>query len=880
MVLLMQAVAWTAALADVPRQFEVWAAAGPEYPPAPEGWSLVPSGDQSAAIVPTPEESRRGYVVYARDPFVPIYPDTVPSAFERATEVTAFASIGEYEPLSFAVYALEDLSGLRLTVDALRSAEGGVIPADHLDVRVVRSVHVPADRAARTYRLVPWLLERRENVAARGRSVQFWVTLKVPGDAQPGDYSGEARLSCPGREDTAVALRVRVLGLRLPDAPIRMALSYFPSTDDALLARELVDLREHGLNSAAGAVGVQIASRDRQFGPDDIEATTSHLKRVMGAALALNDPAQWPGAFEVGHQIIFYWDPQKGWFSHWEHSPEMDEQFIEAVRLVLTTADENGWTWPEAYVMDEAGAHGLLEEAVYYYSLLKRSIPTLRSYATIGGGIALGYDEIGRLSPCVDFLTTNRFPEEIARSLVGLGRPYGVYNGSGGTPAGARFFFGFYGWKTGAEEILQWAYNFGQTGIFTGDGFRGDDDGLVYYGDGGPLPSLMFEAVREGIDDYRYADLLWRSAAASKAGGTDAQGRLTELLSVVDWQYQAIASESRTPPPHPAALRKWRWQVAEMIGELRPGADATPAPAPRPSPLDLPWAAPAEEKVTFGDELLPASDFEADMGPWHIEAWKEEGAGALDSTEAHSGAQSLRVDIPAQATSEAVTVVVWPTWGGGGLNLSVRPDTVYEFSAYVKLRNRTTLPQLRVNLPQGASVPLPTQPSKPDENGWQRVAIRLRSVAFAQPSYIALWLQSPGTMWVDDLSLREVIPPAVTATLDQSTYDGSDPVGVVRITVAKPVPGMTIRCRVSRPDGEPIAELTAPLSGVAVLGTSEKPMPLVVAGAFTADGLSVLLDPSSMESGRYEVGVEALDADGRSLGATAVSFDRVAGPFG
>jgi hypothetical protein len=101
----------------------------------------------------------------------------------------------------------------------------------------------------------------------------------------------------------------------------------------------------------------------------------------------------------VGHQIAYYWDQGKNWFAFWPRSPKIDRDFLRAVDVICQLAKKEGWPPLRAYAQDEAGAHNLLDEAVYYYGLLKKHRPDLMTWTDIGGGIAMGIDEIGPLSP-------------------------------------------------------------------------------------------------------------------------------------------------------------------------------------------------------------------------------------------------------------------------------------------------------------------------------------------------------------------------------------------------------------------------------------------------------------------------------------------------
>ena len=95
-------------------------------------------------------------------------------------------------------------------------------------------------------------------------AAQVWLTVKVPEDAKAGVYAGTARLNVAGRPEASVKLTLRVLPFTLPPAPIEMAL-YTPKVppDDALFEKELVDLREHGLNAMEPTLAAEVASRDQ-----------------------------------------------------------------------------------------------------------------------------------------------------------------------------------------------------------------------------------------------------------------------------------------------------------------------------------------------------------------------------------------------------------------------------------------------------------------------------------------------------------------------------------------------------------------------------------------------------------------------------------------
>ena len=870
-----------------PEQFRVWGSVGPEMPPAPEGWTQAREApDGLSAIAPTPDEVRKGYVLFARDPFAPVSQHSVPFPSERAAELRAFAARGEYQPMSFCIHALEPLEGVAVAAGELRSDKGGIIPADHVDVRVVRALRVPVDRVAKTYRLQPLLLERRPAFSvAKGATAQVWLTLKAPDDTAAGLYEGAVTIEAKGREAARLEISLQVLPFALPPAPAEMAMFYpRPAADDAMLLKELTDMREHGLNAFEPPIGVEVKSRDRVFGDDDVAATRARCRRMMAAAENVFGTRRFHLTFDVGFQIAYHWDPAKNWFVFWPRSPRIEADFFKAIDVVREEARAGGWPTLRAYTLDEAGAHNLLDDAVHYYGLIKKRYPDMETWTTIGGGIAMGHDEIGRLDAVVDFFTTNRFTPEIARALLDRKKPYGVYNGAGHALAGPRYFFGFHGFKTGAAQIAQWVYRFGDAGL---KGLRQDDEGYVYPAPDGPLPTLYWEAVREGVDDHRYVHLLRQLMAAAAASDTAAAKKavaeagqaLARIFGQMGWGFQALASSERTPPPHPSTLRKWRHTLARHILALErivaevPGRDVA---LPEVNPLALPWATPEPEEARYGEELLPPSGFEAEMKPWRVEAWKGKGTGTLDAAERRTGKQSIRIEVPPGTGAEAVTVLVWPAWGGGGLKLRLEGGRTYEFAAWVKYKGRSVPPSTRIVLPTGAASLTRQGADEPDANGWQRVWTRCYMAFPAEPRYLALWVQGEGTVWADDLSLREVIPPPLELALDQAGYDGLDRVGFADIAVANAVSPASVRFTLGQ------SQFTAPFETQAQLAP-QAPVaqpPSAVAGLMllaptTLRRCQVVFDPSKLEPGTYEAKAELLDASGKPIAAKSVAIERL-----
>ena len=129
----------------------------------------------------------RGYWVHPVSWLDDLQVDLAPpiQALSTTPRLTGFATPGEYEPLSFAVYAQETLEDLRVDVTVLRM-QNSVIPAPKVDV--VRRLFSRLSYNASRDQLVNvgrYLLRFDSlNVPARTFR-QFWLTVHVPDGAAP-----------------------------------------------------------------------------------------------------------------------------------------------------------------------------------------------------------------------------------------------------------------------------------------------------------------------------------------------------------------------------------------------------------------------------------------------------------------------------------------------------------------------------------------------------------------------------------------------------------------------------------------------------------------------------------------------------------------------
>ncbi|MGI6083297.1 MAG: glycoside hydrolase domain-containing protein [Limnochordia bacterium] len=194
------------------------------------------------------------YTLVAIDYMENLSSDHLPQS--AATQLSTFVTPGEYEPLSFVVYARQDLSDVQVHVSDLRSSDHEIM-SENIEVRCVRWM-------ARRWRysasptpenLVPdpfYLEVYRPFDLGKGQMKQIWLTLRVPEETAPGRYEGYVSVSAPGHDAISLPIRVEVLPFTLRDSEKRLSIYYrnYRARTPEQRHRDFLDMRNHGLRHA------------------------------------------------------------------------------------------------------------------------------------------------------------------------------------------------------------------------------------------------------------------------------------------------------------------------------------------------------------------------------------------------------------------------------------------------------------------------------------------------------------------------------------------------------------------------------------------------------------------------------------------------------
>ena len=221
--------------------------------------------DDGSLPIASDEEKQRGYLVFQRHWMDLIFPGSIPKTDELTSRLSLVASPGEYEPASFCIRTLKELKGLQLSASELVSEDGHRIAAPQL--RIVRCVPrawqaeewLYQDGPVGVMNMPTYLESPRVLDIARGRTVQFWVTVKVERDANPGTYQGEIHVRHEQGPAHVIATEINVQAIALAEPPQTLGFWDFRwpyKNEIGTLDQVYNAMREHGIRAVHSWAGL------------------------------------------------------------------------------------------------------------------------------------------------------------------------------------------------------------------------------------------------------------------------------------------------------------------------------------------------------------------------------------------------------------------------------------------------------------------------------------------------------------------------------------------------------------------------------------------------------------------------------------------------
>ena len=324
-------------------------------PTVPDGAKEIPFDETAAEPALTEPEKERGYLLFQRPLMESVYPNTRPHSHERLETLVAFATPGEFEPVTFALYPVRPLQNLKVRVSSLTSP-AGEIPADRVDVRLATywNVGYPSYTTVGTYRRVPELLERvTVHSSPAGECQRYWLTIHIPDDARPGLYQGTVFVWDDGfGQAVGIPLALRVLGVRLQKDPNKHFSTYFYVRNKSLYdGRDEAFIRRAADNDYRAMVdyGLDMLPTLYLSCPDGkriVLSEEAELKRMLDAGLKGPAPVT---ADNVISRIYRDTVPGGKQESHWRVNPLPPPAFYARVTELFQAfdAERKAKGWPE-----------------------------------------------------------------------------------------------------------------------------------------------------------------------------------------------------------------------------------------------------------------------------------------------------------------------------------------------------------------------------------------------------------------------------------------------------------------------------------------------------------------------------------------------------
>ena len=510
----------------------------------------------------------------------------LPSNKIRAVRVSAARN--EYEAFQLVLRPSKALANIRVTPHALIGPKKAKIGADNVSVRSVEYLNVtqPTSPDVQPGMYPDPLPEFGPVIAAAGRNTPIWVTVYVPPKTVRGDYSGTIDITASGLK-VSVPVKLHVWNFELPrvsalrtaygcgmDGPCSYQSATTLDQKRRLLDHYNLDFFRHRIAPyepyAFYGIKPKLENGRIQLDYSDFDvAVQKYFPLFNGYNL--------PG-FAMGDTAGMAPDLIRG-------GDNYDQLKIEYMRMVTEHLAakgqiDKGYNYimdepvPEQYPKVKAAAELCRMADQRIKVLLTEQVEKdLIDSVDIWVPVLPNYDE-----------ASSKARQEAGEEVwwyVCCGPHHPYPNNFIDYPALDHRILSWITWRYGVNGILYWSATYWrdnpwQTAMSLtpdGKGKWGNGDGRLIYPpvrkpsdkfiDKGPVPSIRWEMIRDGVEDYDYFAILKAKLAKSKPG--PAADKARAALALVN----SLAKSRTEFTRDPAKLESARQKVAEAIEGLR-----------------------------------------------------------------------------------------------------------------------------------------------------------------------------------------------------------------------------------------------------------------------------------------------------------------------
>ena len=541
---------------------------------------------------------------------------------EKSETISCSAAKNEFEPVQLVVYPETDLAGLKIRAGRLKHTSGYKLPMDAVKIYRVEYVNIekPTDEIGSVDAwpdplppvLQPVSIPKNENQP-------FWILIQIPEKAKPGNYNSTIYLETETWQDS-VNLDLHVWDFQLPrKTHLQTAFGFnpwlvrdyhnFPDNRDfeKVMDKYYQNFARHRISPydpfTFGYFKEQFDTTALKVHIDfgKFDALANHFFDELGYnSFRMRLKGLGSGTFH---------SRRKGKIAGFEQgTPQYQKLMFDYLALVEQHLDKRGW-------LDEAYIYWFDEPTEKDYDFVKETMNMIHQAAPRLTRMLTEQPE-PELYGSVDLWCpiTAHYDHEIAEQRRAKGERFWWYICTGPKAPYCTLFIDHYAvelrtwlwqtWKYGIEGILIWQTNYWTSptafpkpqkqnpyqdpmSYRTGYGMKSGEIGYWGNGDGrfiyppesvfsssercfqGPVNSIRFEMLREGIEDWEYfwilRDLIQKIEKEKPSFPYLKQAK--ELLNVPESVTTSLTEFSLSPEP----IYTHRQKIAEMIEFLNRG---------------------------------------------------------------------------------------------------------------------------------------------------------------------------------------------------------------------------------------------------------------------------------------------------------------------
>jgi len=529
-------------------------------------WVYVPPGNPNAGVKLPSQATGGDYLLFVPPLEARVGFTYTPAPEELKKEITSAAAQGEAEPLLVGIRPLKDLGPVQVTVSDLEAVSGGgKIPADAIDVRVVRNLTRRAGSGR--YTIAPAVLLPFETVdLKKDLTREFWLTVHVPDDAPGATYTGRVtfRFADGSREVVPVSLKVYPFDLKDADFTfgffwVRPNLGGVYGPDSARYWQVQEDLlkmlKEYGLTSFTGSPLPAITGVKN--GEAVLDFTT--FDRFWSIALKLG--------FKRDYQSYGRGIGNLNPDTAKKHGISYQQLIRSTFRQLAAHSKAMGVPSLTMSLCDEPRTEAQYQRLYKEFAVWQKAAPeVMAGYLSMRSSQLEDPDDPHRR--LFDMLTVpivNGHDAGVMEYARKRGKRVDIYNQ--GT---SRFSFGLYQWReklAGVGARWQWIMNIAHGDPYYDLDGREPDPCAVYFRTDGLAPAVRLAVAREGIDDLRYITTAVAEAKRVGSYGGEAGVAARRALARIDQAMSKIAVNQRRGAD--VDLDEFRRGLAEDIAVMK-----------------------------------------------------------------------------------------------------------------------------------------------------------------------------------------------------------------------------------------------------------------------------------------------------------------------